>query len=265
MKFTGLLPLATAAAGFVIPDDRVMSQISIQSHETPDHQGDSVFDQIPPKDEIVNAIEDTFAKFFDASKTAFDEALEFAEETGDEIVQNFQESAFDTQSWLDSASISGSTSGKHGKHGRHGRHGRPHKSNMTVYQLIASSKYTTKLAGLISEYDDLVELLNGTAANYTVFAPTDKAFAKIPKDAPKPSKELLKKVLTYHVSSDFYPAGRVLVSHTIPTLLEGKELGNNPQRLSTNIGLRGLTVNFYSRIIAIDIVSNNLIWPRKCC
>lgn len=45
------------------------------------------------------------------------------------------------------------------------------------------------------------------------------------------------------------------VTHTIPTLLEGEDIGFEPQRLSTNIGLRGLTVNFYSRIIAIDIVS----------
>ncbi|KAI9869183.1 MAG: hypothetical protein M1830_005457 [Pleopsidium flavum] len=128
---------------------------------------------------------------------------------------------------------------------------------MTVYQLIAESKYTTKLAKLISEYDDLVQLLNGTAANYTVFAPIDSAFEKVPEDAPKPSKELLKKVLTYHVSSEYYPAGRVLVTHTIPTLLRGEELGGEPQRLSTNIGLRGLTVNFYSRIVAVDIFGTN--------
>ena len=131
-------------------------------------------------------------------------------------------------------------------------HGKP---NLTVYQLIAESKYTTKLAKLINEYPDLVKALNGTAANYTVFAPIDHAFEKIPEDAPKPSKEDLKKVLEYHVSDEFYPAGRVLVTHTIPTLLEGDDIGFERQRLSTNIGLRGLTVNFYSRIIAINIVS----------
>lgn len=124
-------------------------------------------------------------------------------------------------------------------------------------ELIASSKYTTKLAALINEYEDVVTLLNGTLANYTVFAPTDKAFEKIPEHAPKPSKEELKKVLLYHVSADFYPASKVLVTHTVPTLLEIPEtLGIGPQRLSTNIGLKGLTVNFYSRIVAIDIVSS---------
>ena len=134
-----------------------------------------------------------------------------------------------------------------------------HKHNQTVYELIASSKYTTKLAGLINEFDDLVELLNGTSANFTVFAPTNRAFAKIPEHAPKPSKEALKKILTYHVAGELYPAGRVLANPTVPTLLEGSGLSSEPkstpQRLSFQLGLRGLTVNFYSRIIAINIVS----------
>jgi len=132
---------------------------------------------------------------------------------------------------------------------------------MTVYELISKSKYTTKLAKLINEYDDLVDLLNGTTANFTVFAPTDKAFEKIPDHAPKPSKEFLKKVLTHHVSTDFYPAGRVLRSHTIPTALSGDYLSTSPddtpQRLSIHLGFRGLTVNFYSRIVAVDIFGSN--------
>jgi len=90
-----------------------------------------------------------------------------------------------------------------------------------------------------------------------VFAPTDKAFEKIPEKAPKPSKEDLKKILLYHVSDDFFPAGRVLVTHTFPTLLSVDTLGIGPQRLSNQISLKGLTVNFYSRIVAIDIVSQS--------
>lgn len=98
--------------------------------------------------------------------------------------------------------------------------------------------------------------MNGTAANYTVFAPTDKAFEKIPKHHHKSSKELIKKVLSYHVSADFYPAGRVLVTHTIPTIVSEESLGGEPQRLRVGLGLKGLAVNFYSRIIAINIVSS---------
>jgi uncharacterized surface protein with fasciclin (FAS1) repeats len=145
---------------------------------------------------------------------------------------------------------------KHPKHPpHHPGHHRPHKHhNLTVYQLIAGSKYTTKLAKLINEYPDLVETLNGTAANYTVFAPTDKAFEKIPEGHKKPSKELIKKVLAYHVSPNFYPAGRILVTHTIPTALGEDALGGEPQRLRVGLGFKGLAVNFYSRVIAVDIV-----------
>ena len=242
MKLTILLPLAALTTALVIPDEEIMNQVAIEAHDTP-HSG---FGKLPSKEKLVSEFENTFSKIKETSRNAFDEAIETATNARDDLTQVFDHTAANTKSWVDSAAIS-----LNDHHGHHGHHGKP---NLTVYQLIAKSKYTTKLAKLIDEYPDLVEALNGTAANYTVFAPTDYAFEKIPEHAPKPSKELLKKVLEYHVSSDFYPAGRVLVTHTIPTLLEGEDIGFEPQRLSTNIGLKGLTVNFYSRIVAIDIV-----------
>ena len=243
MKLSYLAPFGVVATAFVIPDDRVMSQVAIE----PKQPAQSLLDNLPSKDVLIREFENSFSHVFESSKNAFDEAVEFASSTAEKVSQCLEESSYDTDAWL---ATELETSNGHKGHNK--------KPNLTVYQLISESKYTTKLAGLINEYDDLVQLLNGTAANYTIFAPIDKAFEKIPDKAPKPSKELLKKVLTYHVSSDFYPAGRVLVSHTVPTLLTGELLGGNPQRLSTNIGLRGLTVNFYSRIIAINIVSLHL-------
>jgi uncharacterized surface protein with fasciclin (FAS1) repeats len=68
---------------------------------------------------------------------------------------------------------------------------------LTIYELISKSKYTTKLAKLIDEFPEFVKALNSTAHNYTVFAPTNRAFKKIPKHAPKPSKEILKTFLDY--------------------------------------------------------------------
>lgn len=61
-------------------------------------------------------------------------------------------------------------------------------------------------------------------------------------------------MLLYHVSPEFFPAGRVLVTKTIPTALDVETLGVGPQRLSINLSLKLLTVNFYSRIVAINIV-----------
>lgn len=248
MKLITVLPLAALSSAFVVPDQNVMNQIAIESPKI----SDSFFEKLPTKDRILSEAETTFSKVAKCSKNAIDQAIEYAADVSHDLSRKVEETAFDTKSWLDSQYTNIDRHGHHGPHDPHGPHG--HKSNLTVYELIAKSSYTTKLAELINEYDDLVELLNGTAANYTVFAPIDKAFEHIPKDAPKPSKETIKNVLLYHVSSEFYPAGRVLVSKTIPSSYVEEGLGGQLQRLSTNIGITGLTVNFYSRIIAIDIV-----------
>jgi len=64
-------------------------------------------------------------------------------------------------------------------------------------------------------------------------------------------------VLGYHVSPEFYPAGRVLVTHTVPTIYGEDRIGGRPQRLRLGLGLRGLAVNFYARIIAVNIFGTN--------
>jgi uncharacterized surface protein with fasciclin (FAS1) repeats len=143
---------------------------------------------------------------------------------------------------------------QHGPHGRHGRHG--HKPNLTIYQLISTSKFTTNLTKYIDEDKDLVSLLNSTKANYTIFAPTDWAFAKIPEHARKPSKEIIKKILLYHISPDFWPLGKLLFKHTAPTLLELDTLGGKPQRLLAKFGFP-IKVNFYSKVLAPNIPATN--------
>ncbi|KAL8925040.1 MAG: hypothetical protein Q9208_003724 [Pyrenodesmia sp. 3 TL-2023] len=247
MKLTYVLPFVALSTAFVIPDEQVISQIAIESHRS----AESILDKLPSKDQLVDKVENSFErvghnvnKAVECSKHTFDAAIEHAAHTANDVSRKLQQTGFDAGSWLDS----------HTDLSTQGHHDKP---NQTVYELIASSKYTTKLAAAINEYPDLVVLLNGTLANYTIFAPIDSAFEKIPEDAPKPSKELLKKVLLYHVSPEFYPAARVLVTHTVPTALTVDTVGIGPQRLSTNIGLKGLTVNFYSRIVAIDIFGTN--------
>lgn len=270
LTITNLLPLAAAlSVAFIIPDQEVMSQIAIEGRTA------SVFEKLPTKDQVIKELKSAVEKITESSKNAIDQAVELAADTSREFGQKIGAEGFDAEAWLESEYNSNDQDHRgppwhgppeHGPHHgppRHGppRHGPPHhwpphhghgKPNLTIYQLISKSEYTTKLASIIDEYPDIVTLLNGTNTNYTVFVPIDRAFEHIPKDA---SKEDIKKFLLYHVSPDFYPAGRVLVSHTIPTAYNEETLGNQPQRLSLNIGLRGLTVNFYSRIIAIDIVS----------
>lgn len=253
MKYTYILPLVSFTTAFVVPDERLTNQIVLETG--------AEAHQLPSAEDLFTEVEETFTSAVAYGENALDNAFSIAAETSSSANNAFQcfgsMTAFDVQSWLDTTvtkekDLETSAGGRKPKHGHH------KKPTKTVYELIASSQYTTKLAELINEYDDLVEVLNGTAANYTVFAPTNRAFEKIPKGHGKPSKELLKKVLSYHVSPNFYPAGRVLVSHTIPTAFGEDALGG-AQRLRVGLSLRGLTVNFYSRIVAINIVGSRTL------
>ncbi|KAI4277563.1 MAG: hypothetical protein LQ337_001685 [Flavoplaca oasis] len=248
MKLTYILPLAALSTAFVLPEQHVFSELAVESHRS----ADSAFDKLPSREQLVNKVEHSFEKLtgkFDevvkSSQHALDSAIDYATETGNDVAEKVHKTGFEAASWMDSNAHLGLNDHHH------------NEPNQTIYQLISTSKYTTKLAAAINEYPDLVVLLNGTIANYTVFAPIDSAFDKIPDKAPKPSKEFLKNVLLYHVSPEYYPAGKVLVTHTVPTALTVDTVGIGPQRVSTNIGLKGLTVNFYARIIAIDIFGTN--------
>lgn len=273
MKPSYLLPLATIASAFVIPDAETAQSLQLQLQDG--QQATSLWDDLPDWDSLWNKIDEKATKVVGCAKHKLTNAFDLAYDTAVKYDEQFQ-TAFAGDAWLEQvedaedlfedAAMDESPDERpphrrprHPPHRRppHGKpphHGPP---NRTVYELIAESKYTTKLARAINEYPDLVKLLNGTKANYTVFAPTDKAFEKIPKNAPKPSKEQLKKILTYHVSPEFYPAGRVLVTRTIPSALDAEFIKDVPQRLSTQVSLRGLTVNFYARIIAVNIFGTN--------
>lgn len=76
------------------------------------------------------------------------------------------------------------------------------KKPMNIVETALAAGNFKTLAAALTEAG-LVETLKG-AGPYTVFAPTDAAFAKIPKeklDALMKDKEALKKVLLYHVVS----------------------------------------------------------------
>ncbi|MCU0423997.1 MAG: fasciclin domain-containing protein [Candidatus Kapabacteria bacterium] len=76
------------------------------------------------------------------------------------------------------------------------------KKPMNIIETATAAGTFKTLATALTEAG-LVETLNG-AGPFTVFAPTDAAFAKIPKeklDALIKDKEALKKVLLYHVVS----------------------------------------------------------------
>jgi hypothetical protein len=131
--------------------------------------------------------------------------------------------------------------------------GDDHKPKHTIYELITTSKYTTKFAELVKNDTELVDILNKTDATLTAFVPTDAAFKKIPKHVPLPSKKILRRIILNHISGEFYPFGKLLTTYTIPTLLEEKSLGGS-QRLVVKGGVH-LSLNYFSRIIGANIVS----------
>lgn len=249
------------ATAFVIPDEAIVEQLALQSKP----QSRSLVEKFQNNAKTAwTGVEETLKDALSFSENALDNALNNGRGAKEAFECQMSMTKFDMSGWLSTETDTAEDIDVF-DHPHHRPHHPPphhdphkkHKPNQTVYELIAGSKYTTKLAELINRYPDLVEALNGTAANFTVFAPTDKAFAKLPKHH-KPSKELIKRVLSYHVSPDFYPAGRVLVTHTIPTLLKEESLGGEPQRLRVGLGLaKGLNINFYSRVVAINIFGTN--------
>jgi hypothetical protein len=248
MRFLSCLPLLGLATGFVL-DEKVFNDIKNAGQEV-----------------------------LDKAENAFDVAVERFTSTRTQIKDKVYEIGYDAEAWFDSSLDSEDEfdvfedpppphhppphhGPPHHKPPHHGKPHHPHFSNLTVYELINKSKYTTKLAKLINEHDDLVDLLNGTKANYTIFAPTDAAFEKIPEHRHKPSKEFIKNVLLYHVSDHFYPKGRLLHSYTVPTLYKPDNLGHN-QRLTVRFTLHGPAINFYSKLVATNIVIASL--DRAC-
>lgn len=238
MRSFAILPLAAAASAFVVPDIETFSQLPVHGQQ-PHHDDSSWQDWFPSADSISSSVHDIVDSLSSGAEEVFHAAKGRIEAELEPIFDEHANSAADELDASDKP------------------HRRPHhgRSNQTIYQLISRNKYTTKFAELVDEHEDIVQLLNSTKANYTLFVPVDSAFEHIPKDK-KPSKEFVESVLKYHIGLGLYPAGRVLVTHTLPTALDEPLLGNKPQRLRTSVGLlSGVRVNFYSKVVAVDIVS----------
>lgn len=123
------------------------------------------------------------------------------------------------------------------------------KSDRNIVQTLADKNFVT-----------LVELINVSGLEttlavdgiYTVFAPTDKAFAELPANAVpalKNNTQELKTVLTYHVV-----AGKILMKKDLENMtsiktLEGKEL-------AVNVTANGIQVGG-ANITEADILTSN--------
>ncbi|TLD29895.1 putative Stabilin-2 [Venturia nashicola] len=273
MKLLNVVTLAASALSsnaFVLPDEVVFKELAIETQSSRKH----ALEKVPcGTHHILGSAKEQWRGAKKASQNILDNTLALVDHAVENAKEEIVPHGFAAHSWLEhniEAQLEAIEKHDHphpphhkpphhGPPGKHPPHHPPHhgKPNSTVYELIANSKYTTKLAALIAEDSELVELLNSTKANFTVFAPTDAAFAKIPEHAPKPPKEFIKKVLLYHVSPGLFPAGRLLFSHTVPTLLNETRLGDKPQRLSAHLQFGGVKINYYSKVVAVNIPATN--------
>lgn len=115
---------------------------------------------------------------------------------------------------------------------------------------VAAGKFTTLAKALAAA--DLVNTLKGTGP-FTVFAPTDEAFAKLPaatlENLLKPeNKAQLQRVLTYHVVP-----GKVMAADVVK-LQTAKTVNGAAATITVRDGV--VTVQ-KSRVVATDIAASN--------
>ena len=126
----------------------------------------------------------------------------------------------------------------------------------TIVEVAAGNKSFSTLVAAVKTAG-LVETLSG-AGPFTVFAPTDEAFAKLPagtvEELVKPeNKEKLTAILTYHVL-----AGKVMAADAIA--LDGKSAATvNKQEIAIKVKDGKVMINDATVIIADVPASNGVI------
>ena len=127
----------------------------------------------------------------------------------------------------------------------------PTAAQKDIAQVAASSPQFSTLVSLLKKAGLVGALKQGT---YTVFAPTNAAFAKLPKatlQAVSTDRALLKKVLTYHVVKGKAPAAKVVtLGGKSVTTLEGQ---------GVKVSIRGgkVYLNGSSLVTKTDILASN--------
>ncbi|KAI1744463.1 FAS1 domain-containing protein [Xylaria scruposa] len=266
MRYTNLLPLAVAlATAVVIPDDAMAQDLGLEIESQAEKAGKTTvewWDTLRSTAqqhgaEIKKPIDKAISSWWEPLRSKLDETLDIvdhAKKDAEEVV----DAIFDDDE--DFPIIFGANELDHRPgHGHHGRRpGRQHTpSNYTLYQAISESNYTKKFVALVNDFPDIVELLNSTDSNVTVFVPVDSAFDKIPEHGHKPPKEFVEKILLYHILPGFYPARIVVDSHTMPTMLKSPALADRPQRLRVSVSFFRLKINFYSHAFKLDYFAKN--------
>jgi len=131
-------------------------------------------------------------------------------------------------------------------------------SNLTLFDLISHSKHTTILYNLVRQDEELTKILKDTHSNTTLFAPDNDAFKRLPHPPHKNPKDLVRRVLLYHLVNGTHGLLDTLHRDTFITKLAESELGEGiHQRLRVGLGPQGPTINYYSKIVKANIFAKN--------
>ena len=123
------------------------------------------------------------------------------------------------------------------------------KSSKNIVETAVAAGNFNTLAKALTE-TGLVDALQKKGP-FTVFAPTDEAFAKLPKgtlESLLKDKEALKKILLYHVVS-----GKVMASHVVK-LKSAKTLEGEDVKIKINDG--NVMIN-NSKVTTADVEASN--------
>ncbi|HBJ39043.1 MAG TPA: fasciclin [Planctomycetaceae bacterium] len=125
------------------------------------------------------------------------------------------------------------------------------KAGKTIVETaVGAGKFNTLVAAVKAA--GLVDALSGEGP-LTVFAPTDEAFAKLPKGTVESlllpeNKDKLVAILTYHVVSGSYPAAKVVKADSLKTL--------QGQAISIKVSDDGVSVD-KAKVVATDVMCSN--------
>lgn len=123
-------------------------------------------------------------------------------------------------------------------------------TNSTLWQIISQSKRTERIAALLSHEKKLVSLLNSSHANYTLFAPTNRALEDFLEDNPAPSS--WSDILAYHIVHGSFPIELLKHQQSLTTELNQTGQGHQAQRLLVTVDEDEVFLNEVSRVIQED-------------
>ncbi|CAI7632031.1 unnamed protein product [Penicillium viridicatum] len=130
-------------------------------------------------------------------------------------------------------------------------------ADKTTWELIKTNEHTSRLAELLADDKDLIEILNSTTANHTFFALTNRAIEGLPRrNGPNP--KFMSSLLRYHILP-----GRLSIEHiaghgTLPTKLTEPALESKlPQRIVVREHHNGVMLNRRSRVVGADMETKN--------